>query len=483
MMVFTCTLFLYMLRINLSIIILAMVEPVKSNNNSVFVPECKKITGSLTNSSENVDHTSVVPDYGVRYPWDGKLQGIMLGAYFWGAVISAIPGGALAERFGPTRCTTISFVGSGVLTMVGPWTASLHPYLLIGSRFLIGVLGGVVYPCLHCLISRWAPPEEKGKFIGALMGASLGTVVTWPLLGTVIEHLGWQWAFYGCGALVLLWTFLWTMCVADSPDAHSRISEEERKFILEKLSAVNQSNIKKLPPYKAMALSIPFLALIILHFGNLWGLFFLMTAGPNFMSSVLGFTLGHTGFLASLPYLARLIFGFVFGYLGDVITRKGWMGKTTIRKSFVVFSHFLPGIFLFAQTMIGCDISWSIVLITMSLGMNGAATITNLHNSQDLAPNYAGTLYGIINAIGSTTGFISPAIVGYLTAEHNGLDQWHIIFYIGGSVYIGCGIVFCIFGSGNVQPWNDPVPLVENKNSSIPDGVENIAFDDIEKKL
>jgi MFS transporter, ACS family, solute carrier family 17 (sodium-dependent inorganic phosphate cotransporter), other len=53
--------------------------------------------------------------------------------------------------------------------------------------------------------------------------------------------------------------------------------------------------------------------------------------------------------------------------------------------------------------------------MTLSLGFNGAATMTNLQNTQDLAPNYAGTLYGIINFVGTTSGFISPMIVAHFT--------------------------------------------------------------------
>lgn len=48
------------------------------------------------------------------------------------------------------------------------------------------------------------------------------------------------------------------------------------------------------------------------------------------------------------------------------------------------------------------------------MGLNGAATITNLRNSQDLAPNFAGTLFGIMSFIGGFTGFIVPAILGQL---------------------------------------------------------------------
>lgn len=55
------------------------------------------------------------------------------------------------------------------------------------------------------------------------------------------------------------------------------------------------------------------------------------------MSSVLGFTLGHTGLLAAIPYLARAIFGFIFGTIGDIIIRKELIPRTTIRKSFILF--------------------------------------------------------------------------------------------------------------------------------------------------
>lgn len=54
-------------------------------------------------------------------------------------------------------------------------------------------------------------------------------------------------------------------------------------------------------------------------------------------------------------------------------------------------------------------------VITLSLGFNGAAAMTNLQNSQDLAPNFAGSLYGIINFVGTTSGFISPIIVAHFT--------------------------------------------------------------------
>lgn len=86
-----------------------------------------------------------------------------------------------------------------------------------------------------------------------------------------------------------------------------------------------------------MMISLPFLSLIALHFGSLWGLFFLLTAAPEFMNKVLRFDLTNAGILASLPHLARFLTGFGFGYIGDTIRRRQWMTPTTIRKVFCIF--------------------------------------------------------------------------------------------------------------------------------------------------
>lgn len=82
-----------------------------------------------------------------------------------------------------------------------------------------------------------------------------------------------------------------------------------------------------------------------------------------------------------------------------------------------ISAHIIPGLLLIAISYIGNRPYWCVAIITASLGMNGASTLTNLQNSQDLAPNFAGSLYSIINFVGTSTGFISPMVVGYFTQE------------------------------------------------------------------
>lgn len=59
-----------------------------------------------------------------------------------------------------------------------------------------------------------------------------------------------------------------------------------------------------------------------------------------------------------------------------------------------------------------CNATMVVVLLVLSMSINGAVVVTNLSNPTDLAPNFAGTIFGIISFIGGTSGFIVPSITG-----------------------------------------------------------------------
>lgn len=72
-------------------------------------------------------------------------------------------------------------------------------------------------------------------FTAALFGGSLGTVITWPLSGSIVQAWGWKWAFCIQGILAFIYCALWMLLVADLPDSHPRISEEEKIYISKSL--------------------------------------------------------------------------------------------------------------------------------------------------------------------------------------------------------------------------------------------------------
>lgn len=90
---------------------------------------------------------------------------------------------------------------------------------------------GVLYPSLHNLVSKWAPPDERGKFVSALLGGTFGTVATWPLAGLLMETFGWAYAFYVPAVIALFVTAIWFLIVYDTPAQHPRITAAEKEHI------------------------------------------------------------------------------------------------------------------------------------------------------------------------------------------------------------------------------------------------------------
>ena len=93
-------------------------------------------------------------------------------------------------------------------------------------------------------------------------------------------------------------------------------------------------------------------------------------------------------------------------------------GASNFTVIIVIAAHIGPAACLLVVTYAGCDRMTAVAMMILALTFNGAACQTSLQNHQDLAPNFAGSLYGIMNTFGSFSGFIIPAIIGGLTNEH-----------------------------------------------------------------
>lgn len=113
----------YALRVNLTIAIVAMVKPAPHNSTD----------------GEPVD---VIDDDSGLFEWNTYQQNIVLGSFFWGYILTELPGGRLAELVGGRRVFGHSMLWASLLTFITPFAANFSYVALIVVRVVLGFMLG-----------------------------------------------------------------------------------------------------------------------------------------------------------------------------------------------------------------------------------------------------------------------------------------------------------------------------------------------------
>jgi MFS family permease len=175
------------------------------------------------------------------------------------------------------------------------------------------------------------------------------------------------------------------------------------------------------------------------------------------------------GFISALPYLLQAVVGWFVGYFADKISRTRKYRVSTIRKLCNTIGFLGPALCLYGVTVAKCDHFWNVIFLILAMGFNGFVFSGFNLNHIDLSPIYAGSLMGITNCIANFSGVLAPYVVGLILQDKNSpiLDLWSSVFYLSCSVYMITSIIFVIFGSAELQLWNNrdlnSVPTKDNE--------------------
>ncbi|XP_065157399.1 sialin-like [Atheta coriaria] len=389
------------------------------------VPDEKKNTVHVVRSIPHIEIPMTKTD---------RTESVLREAYMWGTLISPLAASRIAARVGAERLFGAGVLGAGVSALLVP-AAWLTPYH-VAIRILQGVFMGAMWPAAHMIAVTWFKPKHLSGFVSTYTAVNLGYAVV-GLLGTpLVRHLGRDWLSYIITLIAIIWYFLWWKFVEETLNPNRPIRDEHR-----------------LLPWRQLLLSKPAWACGIAVMGSQWADATLMLGVTKYLKLVYGFSIAYEDVLNSLPHIGHFIAALTFGIVVDHVRESGIVSTTTARKLFVYISHFLPAALMFVLGYTGCDPAAPAALYTASLALTGATPAGAFASAADIAPNFAGTVFGLCQTVGAA-GLLGANYVVSEGLHGSFAGWWRLVFGACSAVLLITATVFMGMGSGSIQDWN-----------------------------
>ena len=158
-----------------------------------------------------------VPALRQAYGWDKSAIGIIGTAFYWAYAAGQLVNGPLGDRLSPRRLVAVGLVASALINLVFGSLGGALPWL-VALWALNGWAQATGWAPIMRTLSRWFEPAQRAR-VTALISPSylVGHAASWALAGTLTARLGWRYAYWVPGVLLLGAAIFWHALARDEP--------------------------------------------------------------------------------------------------------------------------------------------------------------------------------------------------------------------------------------------------------------------------
>jgi ACS family glucarate transporter-like MFS transporter len=262
-----------------------------------------------------------------EYGWTNAELGWILSALIFGYAIFQVPGGRLADRYGPRIVITVGVLFWSFFTILTAFVPAGVAYsfpMMILVRALVGAGEAVVYPASNRLVADWIPTSERGVANGfGLSGAGFGSAITPPLITFLTLNLGWKWSFHISALIGIAAGILWYMAARNKPQNHPAISKGE----LDKIQAGIPAPVKKTDKQGALPWGViirdrQVILLSLSYYTFAYAVYIFFSWFFIYINEARGLDLKKSSFYSMLPFLAMMMAAPLGGWLADRASKR-----------------------------------------------------------------------------------------------------------------------------------------------------------------
>ncbi|TKR58710.1 hypothetical protein L596_030120 [Steinernema carpocapsae] len=447
------------MRINLGMAMVCMV-----NTTAVIEPEKLDFIPNTTFKDDvvcvrKVDSVSMANSgYHGSLLWTSSMQSLLFSATFYGSLITIIPSGYLADRFGPKLILILAVLVYSIPTLFTPFLATTDFYAFFFARVIMGLGEGFINPSIASMAARWFPVSERAavanlytsgnQLAGTIGGFASASLCSLNFLG------GWPLIFYIFGSLGCLWCVVFMIVASSSPDKNKWISSHEKEHILTALSQNSRKISLSSVPWSSLFTSKALIVIYVAQFVFNCNVTIMQSFLPAYFRDILLLDLKSNGFFTAFPFITQLIAKNVYGHLSDHLTKNGILTPTTSAKVFQgIYSFGTAASFVGLALFVNCQTASLALILLGSYGVFFASGMTGFYISQiSVAPKYTGIIISTSLFFGMIANVLSALAFGVLN-PYGSEVEWQHVFLILVALNMFSGVLFMLFGSADQQEW------------------------------
>ncbi len=254
--------------------------------------------------------------------------------------------GKLYDRVGTRKGFSLSIIVWSLAAMLTSFARGIQS--LSFFRFLLGAGEAGNWPGAAKVSAEWFPIRERALALAIFnSGATIGAVLSPPLIVWLNFAYGWHATFLITGTLGFVWLALW-LFFYQTPRQHRWLAREEHAYIragqtasaaagvvedeikapsveeIAKSAAPSESEEESAPKWRELLRYRQVWAIVLMRFltDPIWWLFVIWL--PEYLQKARGFSLKEVGSFAWLPYLTAGVGSLLGGWASGYLISRGW---------------------------------------------------------------------------------------------------------------------------------------------------------------
>ncbi len=346
-------------------------------------------------------------------------MGKIFSAFILAYGIFQVPGGWLADRFGPRRVLTFAVIWWSAFTALTAYAGDLFggavpvvfSFCLV--RFCLGMGEAAAWPSFNRTIASWMAKKERAFATSVpLAGGGVGAAITPPLIAWLMLTYGWRESFLICALLGVAVGALWCILSRDTPQQHPRVNTAELELIHptpERAPIIADLNSipVKLTPWAALLTEKNVWLLFCSAMTCGYMVYIYMTWFFTYLVEQRHLSQMKSSYYTIGPFIAMAIMTPIGGAMSDVIARKSSLrfGRRLISMG----GMFAAGLALIIGARVE-SIAVAIVWLSFGAGAIYFSLASHWATTIDISEKHAGTVSGMMNWGGNVGGVLSPIL-------------------------------------------------------------------------